>query len=223
MHVPLAASRNERQFRTMSTTQRFQMLFLALTLGVSAPLMAQDHSMHAMGHQGMPELKPIPAGSLHTAADVQFMQGMIAHHGQAIHMSRLADARSTNSQLIRFAKKIDQSQESEIRLMQGWLVDHKQIAPDTAAYHTIMMPGMLTVEELKELATVTGARFDRRFLELMIQHHEGALSMVDDLFKTKGAAQDVDVSVFANDVHQVQTVEIALMREMLTTLKGETR
>ena len=215
MHILLAACRNARQLRTMSNTTRFPMLLLALTLGVTAPAVAQEHSM--------PELKPIPPGSLHTAADVQFMQGMIAHHGQAIHMSRLADTRSTNSQLIRFAKKIDQSQESEIRLMQGWLVDHKQTAPDTAAYHTIMMPGMLTVEELKELATIKGTMFDRRFLELMIQHHEGALSMVDDLFKTKGAAQDIDVNVFANDVHQVQTAEIALMREMLSTLKGETR
>lgn len=207
----------------MPTLRRFQFLLLALALGVSAPAAAQEHSMHAMGHQGMPELKPIPPGSLHTAADVQFMQGMIAHHGQAIHMSKLAETRSRNSTLIRFAKKIDQSQESEIRLMQGWLVDHKQIAPDTASYHTIMMPGMLTVEELKELATISGTTFDRRFLELMIQHHEGALSMVADLFKTKGAAQDVDVSVFANDVHQVQTAEIALMKQMLTTLKGETR
>lgn len=204
----------------MPTTSRFRTILIALLLGVSAPAAAQEHQ-HS--HQGMPELKPIPAGALHTVADVQFMQGMIAHHGQAIHMSKLAETRSRNSTLIRFAKKIDQSQASEIALMQDWLMDRKQIAPDTASYHTITMPGMLTVEELKELATITGATFDRRFLELMIQHHEGALSMVADLFKSKGAAQDVDVNVFANDVHQVQTAEIALMRQMLTTLKGETR
>jgi uncharacterized protein (DUF305 family) len=138
-------------------------------------------------------------------------------------MSKLADARSTNGPLLRLAKKIDQSQASEIQLMQDWLDDQKQVVPDTAAYHTITMPGMLTVDELRELDRLRGVAFDRRFLELMIQHHEGALSMVADLFKSKGAAQDVNVNVFATDVVVVQTAEIAVMREMLTTLKGETR
>ncbi len=207
----------------MLTNRHFQTLLLAFALGVCAPAAAQDHSMHGMGHTGMPDLRPIPAGALETAADVQFMQGMIAHHGQAIRMSHLAETRGADSRVIKLAKKIDQSQESEIRLMQGWLVDRKQVAPDTAAYHTIMMPGMLTTEELRELASIKGTTFDRRFLELMIQHHEGALSMVADLFKTPRAAQDIDVNVFANDVHQVQTAEIALMHQMLATLNGDTR
>lgn len=204
----------------MPTNRRFCTLLLALALGMTAPAAAQEHQ-HS--HQGMPALKPIAAGSLHTVADVQFMQGMIAHHGQAIHMSKLAEARSTNGPLLRLAKKIDQSQASEIQLMQDWLDDQKQVVPDTAAYHTITMPGMLTVEELRELDRLRGTAFDRRFLELMIQHHEGALSMVVDLFKSKGAAQDVNVNVFANDVNVVQTAEIGVMRQMLTTLKGETR
>lgn len=204
----------------MPTTRRFRTILLALSLGLTAPAAAQEHQ-HS--HQGMPALKPIASGSLHTVADVQFMQGMIAHHGQAIHMSKLAEARSTNGPLLRLAKKIDQSQASEIQLMQDWLDDQKQAVPDTAAYHTITMPGMLTASELRELDRLRGVAFDRRFLELMIQHHEGALSMVVDLFKSKGAAQDVNVNVFAVDVNVVQTAEIGVMRQMLTTLKGETR
>lgn len=172
------------------------------------------------GHTGMPALKPIPAGALHTAADVQFMQGMIAHHGQAIHMSHLAATRGADERLLRLAQKIDQSQVAEIRLMQGWLVDHGQVVPDTAAYHTMTMPGMLTLEELAELGTIRGTDFDRRFLELMIQHHEGALLMVADLLETPRAGQEVDINVMANEIHLVQTAEIDLMRQMLANLEG---
>jgi len=181
---------------------------------------AAAHQHAAAGHAGLPELKPIPTGSLHTAADVHFMQGMIAHHGQAIHMSRLAEERGADARLIRFARKIDQSQLSEIALMQEWLQSRNQVAPDTSAYHTITMPGMLTREQLKELASIRGPTFDRRFLELMIMHHEGALGMVKDLFATPRAGQDVDVSVLANDIHTVQTAEIDLMREMLANNHG---
>lgn len=169
----------------------------------------------------MPDLKPIAPGSLHTPADVQFMQGMIAHHSQAIYMSHLAATRSQDQQLIRFAAKIDQSQAYEIDAMQRWLREHHQVAPDTSSYRTITMPGMLTAAELTELAEARGATFDRRFLELMIRHHEGALSMVDDLLKTPRAAQEVDVNVFANEVHLVQTAEIDLMRQMLANIPGE--
>lgn len=104
--------------------------------------------------------------------------------------------------------------------MQGWLYDHGQVAPDTAAYHTITMPGMLTHDELAELATVRGAVFDRRFLQLMIRHHEGAIQMVADLLATPGAAQDVDVDVLANEIELVQSAEIDLMRQMLANLEG---
>ncbi len=197
------------------------MLALVTLTLTALPLAAQDHAQHAMSHQGMPELRPIPDGALHTAADVQFMQGMIAHHGQAIHMSRLADERGSDARVIRFAKKIDQSQIAEIALMQGWLHDHGQVAPDTAAYHSIMMNGMLTREELAELASVRGAPFDKRFLELMIRHHEGALQMVAELLATPGAAQEVDVSVLANDIDLVQSAEIDLMRQMLAHQGGE--
>ena len=171
----------------------------------------------------MPDLLPIASGSLHTAADVHFMQGMIAHHSQAIYMSKLAEARSNDQTLIRFALKIDQSQAYEIDAMQRWLREHDQVAPDTSSYRTITMPGMLTAAELTELGAARGPTFDRRFLELMIRHHEGALTMVADLLKTPRAAQEVDVNVFANEVHLVQTAEIDLMRQMLANIPGVQR
>ncbi|MDX2208025.1 MAG: DUF305 domain-containing protein [Gemmatimonadales bacterium] len=195
-----------------------------VTLLVLAPLgavAAQDHADHAAGHDGLPSLRSIATGSMHTAADVQFMQGMIAHHGQAIQMSRLAESRSADPRLIRFAQKIDQSQASEIRLMEGWLADRDQVVPDSTAYRTITMPGMLTAGELGELAGIKGTTFDKRFLQLMIRHHEGALAMVAGLLATPRAGQEVDVNVFANEVHAVQTAEIDLMLQMLANHSGD--
>lgn len=160
----------------------------------------------------------IPAGALFTEADVRFMQGMIAHHAQAIHMSRMAPARGANPRLVRFAQKIDMSQAGEIVLMQDWLRANGQFAPDTSAWRTMTMHGMLTAEELARLEAARGPAFDRLFLEYMIRHHEGALKMVADLIATPRAAQDVDVSVLANDVETTQTAEIGLMRQMLAEL-----
>ena len=160
----------------------------------------------------------IPAGALYTAADVHFMQGMIAHHGQAIHMSRLAAERGANPRLLRLANKIDQSQAGEIRLMQEWLRAHGQVAPEADSWRTMSMPGMLTAEQLAKLEAAKDAEFDRQFLTLMIQHHQGALEMVADLLATPRAAQDVDVSVLANDVEITQAAEIAVMQQMLADL-----
>lgn len=193
-------------------------------LFILQPLAAQDHAGHDMAAMiGLPELRPIPEGSLVTAADVHFMQGMIAHHAQAIYMSHLAAKHGADPRFLRFAVKIDQSQTAEIRLMRGWLVDHGQVAPDTSSYRTIMMAGMLTAAELAELGSLEGRGFDRRFLELMIRHHEGALSMVADLFATPRAGQEIDINVLANDIHAVQTAEIGLMRQMLVNLEEPTR
>lgn len=146
---------------------------------------------------------------------MRFMQGMIAHHAQAVHMSRLAEARRANPRVLRFAKKIDMSQLAEIQLMQEWLRAHGQEAPDTSSWRHMSMPGMLTAEQLAQLEGAKEADFDRLFLTLMIQHHRGALAMVKDLYAAPRAAQDVDVSVFANDVETVQTAEIAIMLQML--------
>ena len=157
----------------------------------------------------------IPKGVLYTEADVRFMQGMIAHHAQAIHMSRMAPTRGASPRLVRFAAKIDMSQAGEIALMQDWLRANGQFVPDTSSWRTMTMHGMLTAEELARLEAARGPAFDRLFLEYMIRHHEGALKMVADLLATPRAAQDVDVSVLANDVETTQTAEIGLMRRML--------
>lgn len=160
----------------------------------------------------------IPKGALFTVADVRFMQGMIAHHAQAIFMSKLAATRGANPRLLRFAQKIDQSQMAEIALMQDWLRANGQFVPDTSSHRTVTMHGMLTPAQIAALEAARGTEFDRQFLVLMIQHHEGALKMVEELFASPLAAQDVDVSVFANDVNVVQTAEIGAMHQMLADL-----
>lgn len=172
----------------------------------------------AAQHAGHGIAITVPPGAGYTVADVEFMQGMIAHHAQAIHMSRMAEARGANPRLLRLALKIDQSQVAEIRLMQEWLLHYGQIAPDTSSWRTMTMAGMLTEAQLSELDAARGVAFDRAFLTLMIQHHEGALQMVKDLFATPRAGQEVDVNVFANDVVSVQTAEIGIMRQMLSQL-----
>jgi uncharacterized protein (DUF305 family) len=183
----------------------------ALTLMIGRPdrALAQHAGMHHI---------VIPEGAIYTVADVEFMQGMIAHHAQAIYMSRMAEAHRANPRVLKLATKIDQSQVAEIRIMQEWLVHYGQEAPDTSSWRTMTMPGMLTEAQLKALDAATDVGFDRAFLTLMIQHHEGALQMVKELFAKPGAAQEVDVNVFANDVVSVQTAEIGAMRQMLSQL-----
>jgi uncharacterized protein (DUF305 family) len=193
-------------------------LVVLLALNASPADAQNQHSMAGMDHARRIE---IPAGALYTVPDVEFMQGMIAHHAQAIYMSHLALEHQANAEVQRLAVKIEQSQVAEIRIMQEWLARNGQFVPDTASWHTMQMSGMLTPAQLAELDAASGAVFDRAYLTLMIQHHEGALAMVKDLLATPGAAQDVDVSVFANDVVTVQTAEIGAMRQMLSQLGGQ--
>ncbi len=177
----------------------------------SAPM---DHSQMA----GMSAPVTIPPGARFTEADVHFMQGMIAHHAQAIYMSKLANMNGANPKLKFLATKIDQSQRVEIVQMQNWLLDNSQTAPDTMSYVNMTMTGMLTPAELKELEDTKGAEFDKKFLVYMIKHHEGAIQMVKDLFATPLSGQEVNVNVFANEVEQVQTAEIAAMHQLLADL-----
>jgi uncharacterized protein (DUF305 family) len=93
--------------------------------------------------------------------------------------------------------------------------------PDTSSWHHVMMSGMLTSEQLKELDAAKGVDFDRAYLQMMIQHHAGALRMVDDLFNSSLAGQEVDVNVFANDVVTAQTIEIGIMQKLLTQLPAK--
>ena len=105
-----------------------------------------------------------------TAADVEFMQGMIAHHAQAIVMSRMAESNGANPQVLKLSRKIDQSQVAEIHIMQEWLRHNRQVAPDTSSWRTMTMAGMLTEAQLKTLDASRGVDFDRAFLTFMIQH-----------------------------------------------------
>ena len=193
------------------------LLPLAFACEKPKPEGATDHTGMA-GMSGMDAPVTIPPGARFTAADVHFMQGMIAHHAQAIYMSRLANENGANSRVKFLATKIDQSQRVEIVQMQGWLLDNGQTAPDTMSYKTMTMQGMLTAAELKELETLRGVEFDRKFLEYMIKHHEGAIQMVKDLFAAPMSGQETNINVFANDVEQVQTAEIAAMHQLLADL-----
>jgi uncharacterized protein (DUF305 family) len=200
----------------MSPTRPILSLTVAclLAAGTSrASAQAMDHSKHRMG----PEIV-IPKGALYTKADVEFMQGMIAHHAQAIVMARMAETNGANPQVLKLSRKIDQSQVPEINIMQDWLRRHGQFAPDTSSWHDMMMDGMLTTDELKAMSEAKGVAFDRLFLVGMIKHHAGALKMVEDLFKSPGAGQEVDANVFANDVVTAQTAEIGIMRRLLAAL-----
>jgi uncharacterized protein (DUF305 family) len=199
----------------MKTSRPLVAFAIALSLASASSVASAQggHNMHNMG----PEIV-IPPGARYTKADVEFMQGMIAHHAQAIVMSRLAEANGANPQVLKLSRKIDQSQVPEIQIMQEWLRRYKQFAPDTSSWQHMQMTGMLTSEQMKELEVAKGVAFDRAFLKYMIMHHEGALIMVKDLFASPLAGQEVDVSVFANDVVTAQTAEIGIMRRLLSQL-----
>lgn len=150
-------------------------------------------------------------------ADVRFMQDMLVHHAQALEMTALIPERTTNERIRLLARRIDRSQEDEMARMRSWLRVRGRAAPDGHAQHGAHagMPGMASPDELERLRAASGAAFDRLFLELMIRHHEGALTMVAQLFETPGAGQDPELFQFANDIDADQRMEIARMRQML--------
>ena len=205
------------------TTKRVasSLVLSIILLGRPSLALSQGGGMTGMSHMDMGHEIVIPKGVLYTKADVEFMQGMIAHHAQAIVMSRMAESHGANPQVLKLSNKIDQSQVPEIRIMQSWLTRNKQYAPDTSSWHHMTMPGMLTAAQLNELDVARGVDFDRAYLRLMIQHHAGALKMVDDLFNSLLAGQEVDVNVFANDVVTAQTVEIGIMQKLLSQLPAK--
>jgi len=144
------------------------------------------------------------------------MQGMIGHHAQALEMTALLRERTSRDDMRLLAERIDVSQSDEIRMMQRWLAARGQDVPGPHAMHEhALMPGMLTPEEMDQLAAASGAAFDRLFLESMIKHHEGALVMVKDLLSRDGAARGSDIFGFASDVDADQRMEIERMRGML--------
>jgi uncharacterized protein (DUF305 family) len=154
----------------------------------------------------------------HTAADVRFMQGMIAHHAQALEMCALLPARSASEDMRKLALRIELSQADEIDMMRDWLRARGEALPDAHAHHragATPIPGMLTPEEMAGLAAATGPEFDRLFLTFMIAHHEGALVMVEALFSTPGGGQEAEIFAFASEVDSDQRMEVARMRAML--------
>jgi uncharacterized protein (DUF305 family) len=164
-----------------------------------------------------------------TEADVRFMTGMIAHHGQALVMAGLAPTHGASPPLQILSARIINGQQDEIATMQRWLRDRGQPVPEIdiegttlllhgVGDHAMHMPGMLAPAQMQDLDQATGPDFDRRFLTYMIQHHRGAVTMVHDLFSTDGAAQDGAVFKLASDIQVDQTTEIARMELMLNAL-----
>jgi len=146
------------------------------------------------------------------------MQGMIAHHAQALEMTTLVAERSTRDDVKLMAQRITLSQADEINLMRDWLARRAEAVPDAHAHHGATMPGMLTGEEMNRLANARGVEFDRLFLELMIKHHGGALTMVDELLSQPDSGQDPELRDFASDVDVDQRGEIARLAALLTEL-----
>lgn len=171
----------------------------------------------------------------YSQADVDFMDGMIGHHAQALIMSRLAPTNGASRSVQTLAARIINAQQDEIAAMQKWLRDRGRPVPEVhidgltlmlhggaGGHHGHhMMPGMLSDAQLRELAAARGPAFDRLFLTYMIQHHSGAVSMVDDLFATDGAATGDATFKLAAEIHVDQITEIARMRQMLEALEAK--
>ncbi len=198
---------------------------VAAALAPAPRLAAQTPAVAAAGTDGgRPAVSP---------ADVAFMSGMIEHHRQALLMAGWAPTHGAGSSVRELCDRIVVSQRDEIAAMARWLRDRHEAVPDTATPtgpgmgpmagmagmgQAALMPGMLTDGQLAQLDAARGAAFDRLFLTFMIQHHQGALTMVQQLVDTPGAAQDVFVFQFMSDVNADQSAEIDRMRRMLAVL-----
>lgn len=186
------------------------------------------------GAPGAPT-KKLPASTHATLpppapADVAFMQGMILHHAQAVEMTAMIPSHTQNQELRSLGARIRSSQSDEIQLMKRWLAARgespaKEMPPmpgmNMSHDKVQLMPGMLTAEQMQALRDAKDIKFDRLFLQGMIQHHQGALTMVKDLFDSAGAGQDAELFDFATDADNSQRAEIRIMETMLTKLMPE--
>jgi len=166
------------------------------------------------------------AGMEYSLGDIQFLQGMIPHHAQAKEMSALAESRTNNEAILAVAARITLSQDDEIAMMQDWLGDRGLEVTAEDAHHQsgfMRMAGMLTDEEMAALAAARGSEFDRLYLESMIQHHQGALDMVEDLLDQRGSVQDPLLYEFTSDVTSDQTSEIERMVTLLASFSSDPR
>jgi uncharacterized protein (DUF305 family) len=180
------------------------------------------------GAPGQPS-KRLPASTTaklppRSQAEVDFMQGMIMHHSQAVEMTALIASHTENKDLRTLGARISSSQSDEIKFMKRWLAVRGEALSmampgmpdmDKSGHAMPLMPGMLTPEQMEALRKAQGAEFDRLFLTGMIQHHNGALTMVKDLFDTAGAGQDAELFNFATDADNTQRAEIRIMQAML--------
>jgi uncharacterized protein (DUF305 family) len=186
------------------------------------------------GAPGQPSRKLPPSTTAQlpprSQAEVEFMQGMIMHHAQAVEMTALITSHTENKNLRSLGARISSSQSSEIRFMQRWLAARGEPLSmampgmpdmDRSGHPMALMPGMLTPEQMEALRKAKASDFDRLFLTGMIQHHHGALTMVKDLFDTAGAGQDAEVFDFANDADNTQRAEIRIMQGMLEKKASE--
>jgi uncharacterized protein (DUF305 family) len=213
------------------TTRIHGLLALAAALAVCGAGRAQAQATEQGKAAGQSEAaamaKARADSALHpyTEADVRFMTGMISHHAQAIVMAGWAESHGASPSVRTLSERIINAQRDEIKTMQTWLRDRGKPVPDASPHgmkmvmdgveHEMLMPGMLTDEQMKQLDAARGQEFDRLFLTDMIQHHSGAVQMVKELFDTYGAAQDDLVFKFASDVNVDQTTEIERMHKML--------
>jgi len=164
----------------------------------------------------------------YTAADVQFVAGMIGHHVQAVQMAGWAPSHGASPAVRVLCERIVVAQNDEIAFAQRWLREHNQPVPpaDPRGHvmpgmdHPMLMPGMLTPDQMARLDAARGREFDRLFLTFMIQHHQGALTMVGQLLAAPGAAENGPIFRFAADVNADQTTEIDRMTRMLDALTG---
>jgi len=185
------------------------------------------------GAPGSPS-KTLPSSTKGTlppqsSADIEFMQGMIMHHAQAVEMTALIPSHTDNKHLRTLGARISSSQADEIRFMKRWLAARGEpielpsmdMPGMDMAHQPMLMPGMLTPEQMEVLRKARGKEFDHLFLVGMIQHHNGALTMVKDLFNTAGAGQDAELFNFATDADNTQRAEIRIMEGMLKKEKTE--
>lgn len=217
--------------------------FLMLSTGCASTVASVSEAESSMATSDMQDMEALfwqrqqEAISRYTQAEVDFMTGMIGHHAQALIMSGMAPENAGSNAIRILAARIINAQNDEIATMQRWLRTRNEPVPEVhidglnlmihmpgqdhgmaEGHDHAMMPGMLTRAQLEELAAARGAAFDRLFLTYMIQHHEGATSMVDDMFNTDGAGNDEDAFRLATDINVDQETEIARMRRMLEAM-----
>jgi uncharacterized protein (DUF305 family) len=200
----------------------------AATVLAAVPLQSQSSSPVAASPAAKAKARADSVRRPYTAADVEFVSGMIHHHAQAILMSKMAPTHGAASSVRTLCARIINAQQDEIRLMQQWLVGRSQPVPEPSPFgmsmnmggmqHDMLMPGMLTRAQLAELDSARGPEFDVRFLRFMVQHHNGAVGMVKTLFATPGAGQDETIFKVASDINVDQTTEIARMNRMLLAI-----